>query len=354
MTNALNSKVTYALKDTIPINNKMVKCNSDGCQRHSDQNRDGLCGVCHRVIERIQQNRDARGQMLNDRRNMDVNNVVEGPAAAASADLPPIDMAKMSRLYRKVIAGEEVSSQDLMSSVFGMMIHMSVNMDQVNVIKADVQKNTDRIIALEAKVGNTDEVATSLGLAIQNLPIPENGDNEVQNVRKALNEIHAPNVDVNRDITKAVRRGFKAETRPGANDGKVGTVLVEVSNSDVKARIMKNKRNLDNHDNQVIKDLRIKNMKTKEELNYEFSTKQLLKMIPGGENWYVAGNGRLNQVRPGGVNQRRPTQHPPPVFRREVPPPAQAAAVAPVQGIPPQHDNLHVPPPPVQQTRRFA
>ena len=98
----------------------MVKCKNSAevCQRNSDQNRDGLCGVCHRVTERILQNRDARGQMLNDRRNMDVNNGVEVPEATASVDLPPIDMAKMSHLYQQVIDGEEVSSNDLMTSVY--------------------------------------------------------------------------------------------------------------------------------------------------------------------------------------------------------------------------------------------
>ena len=94
-------------------------------------------------------------------------------------------------------------------------------------------------------------------------------------------------------------------------------------------------------------------MKTQEQLNYEFSTRQLLKMVPGGDNWYVAGNGRLNQVRPGGPNPRqpRPVQQPPP-FRPEVPPPVhqvnppvqqQAAVGAPVQGQA-QPANHAVPP----------
>ena len=40
-------------------------------------------------------------------------------------------------------------------------------------------------------------------------------------------------------------------------------------------------------------------MKTQEQMNYEFATRQLLQMVPGGQGWYVAGNGRLTQVRPG-------------------------------------------------------
>ena len=82
---------------------------------------------------------------MNDRRNIgnniaDVNNSVEFPgAAAASVDLPPIDMAKMSQLYQQVSRGDEVSSQDLMTSAFGMMMHMAANMDKVNVMRGEVQ-----------------------------------------------------------------------------------------------------------------------------------------------------------------------------------------------------------------------
>ena len=114
-----------------------------------------------------------------------------------------------------------------------------------------------------------------------------------------------------------------------------GTVLVEVSNLDVKAKIMKNKKVLESHANPEMKNLRIKNMKTQEQMNYEHSTRQLLKMVPGGDSWYVAGNGRLTQTRPapgavhphhGGARgaQQQPLQRP--------------------QG-PAQQVNVHVPPP---------
>ena len=306
------------------------KNSQDGCQRNADLNHDGLCGVCHRVTERLQQARGARDQVVNDRRNLggqppDLNNQIEFPGAAAAAiDLPALDMTKMNRLYQQVNNGEEVSNQELMSSAFSMMMHMATNMNKVNDIRVDVQKNKDRISALEAKVGSAEEVATQLGLAIQNLPLPTNGTSELNNARSALAEIRATNVDVNHAITKAVRKGFKAETRPGAGDAKLGTVLVEVSNVDVKSKIMKNKKVLENHTNPSIKNLKIKNMKTQEQLNYEFSTRQLLRMVPGGDGWYVAGNGRLNQVRPGGAGPRHPgvNQQHPPAFRPNVPPPA--------------------------------
>ena len=140
-----------------------------------------------------------------------------------------------------------------------------------------------------------------------------------------------PNVDVNNDIKKAVRKGFKPESRPGARDGRLGTVLVEMSNTDVKGQIMKTKKVLDNHVNDVMKNLRIKNMKNQDQLNFEFSTRQILKMVPGGENWYLAGNGRLNQVRPGGAAPRQQRPHPQPAaaFQPRVPPPGIQELVQP-------------------------
>ena len=65
---------------------------------------------------------------------------------------------------------------------------------------------------------------------------------------------------------------------------------------------MKTKNNLLNHGESVLKELRIKNMKSVEQLNAEFSTRQLLRLIPGAsDQWYVSGNGRLQQNRGGGI-----------------------------------------------------
>ena len=282
----------------------MVKCASDGCQRNSDPNKNGLCGVCHRVIVRFQQNRNARDQQVNDRQGIDnnevpnIDNVVEFPDPA-TVHLPPLDMTEMNRLYQQVADGEMVDNAEVMKSAFGMMMHVAASLNTVNKLKTDIRSNSDRISSLEAKVGGQEEVAVPLGLAIQNLPLP-NGVSEIENVRDAISEIGAPNVITNIHITKVIRKGHKAETRPGANDGRLGTVLVEVSTTDVKAAIMKSKKRLENHVNPVMKNLKIKNMKSQEQMNQEFATRQLLKMVPGGNQWYVAGNGQLKPTR-GGV-----------------------------------------------------
>ena len=195
----------------------MVKCISEGCQRNCEPRKDGYCGVCYRLVSRFQQNRFARGQAVDQRRNIgqndgnmvpDINNQAEFPGAAA-AQRPPLDMTKMEELYRKVEAGEAVENTEVIKSAFGMMIHVAASLNKVDEVKNLAQDNRNRIAALEAKVGGAEEVATTLGLAVQNLPLPIGGAGELENVREAFAEIRAQGVDVEVDIKKAVRKGHK-------------------------------------------------------------------------------------------------------------------------------------------------
>ena len=87
-------------------------------------------------------------------------------------------------------------------------------MQRVKVKKVS-EENTYWITQLEAKVGKPDDIALPLGLAVRYLPLPSEGNTELENVRMALNEINGPGVDVKRDIVKATRVGYKAMV-PGA------------------------------------------------------------------------------------------------------------------------------------------
>ena len=69
-------------------------------------------------------------------------------------------------------------------------------------------------------------------------------------------------------------------------------------------------------------------------------------MVPGGDRWYLAGNGRLNQVRPGDAAPGQQGARPhPAVYQPHVPPPhvqpqgevAAAAAAVPGHG---QQQNI--------------
>ena len=180
------------------------------------------------------QHQQARDNQINGRRNLgppDVNNVEQFPpaglggAAALPNNLPPINMDNMVELYRRVEEGEEVDNKVMMKSVFGILLHNASNMQTVDQVKRSVQDNTDRIRALEDKVGSSDEVAVPLGLAIQHMPLPTVGTSDLQNVKEMLAEVRAPGVTVDHDVIKVVRKGNKPESRPGSGDSRLGTVF---------------------------------------------------------------------------------------------------------------------------------
>merc|ERR1719186_1019384 len=172
----------------------------------------------------------------------------------------------MVELYRRVEEGEDVDNKVMMKSVFGILLHNASNMQSVEQVKRTVQDNTDRISALEAKVGSSEEVAVPLGLAIQHMPLPTVGTSDLQNVKEMLAEVRAPGVTVDHDVIKVTRKGNKAESRPGAGDSRLGTVLVEIASLDKKASIMKTKKVLQSHENPSYKNLVIRNMETQQEM----------------------------------------------------------------------------------------
>ena len=141
-----------------------------------------------------------------------------------------------------------------MANMYGMLLNVLSKQSENDAVKQEIKDHEFRIRELEAKVGDSSDISEKLGLAVRNLPLPTSGQSELENVRAALNEVRAPGVEVTRDITKAVR--------VGAKDDYLGTVKVEMLNDASRASIMKNKKSLGNHQNPVMKNLIIKNLKT--------------------------------------------------------------------------------------------
>ena len=104
-----------------------------------------------------------------------------------------------------------------------------------------------------------------------------------------------PDINVTTDMVKAIRIGFKSESVPGKNDGRLGKVEVQIVNTDIKSKIMRNKKNLEHHSNEDLRALKIFNKKPQDQINQEFTNRQFLRMIPGGSEWYIAGNGQLKR-----------------------------------------------------------
>ena len=256
-----------------------------------------------------------------------------GPPPLDAAHYPPVDVniANFTQTYNDIRNGAAEATPDttnrLLVDIYGMMVNLSAKQSEIDTVKEVVKTNTSRIGELEAKIGNPDQVSIPLGIAIRQLPLPPHGTSELQQARRVLAEVRAEGVNVETDVVKAVREGFKPESRPGANDGWLGTVLVELQSDEMKTKIMKTKKCLESHPNETIKKLIIKNAKTKAEMRMERMANSLLKMNPEGQNYYFAANGNLrpkNQFQPNATqnHQTYQTQHNPRFSQFTQPPPS--------------------------------
>ena len=165
-----------------------------------------------------------------------------------------------------------------MTDMYGMLLNVLSKQSETEALKQEVKDHSYRIKELEAKVGDPDEISERLGLALRNLPFPNPGQSELDNVRAALDEVKAPGVDVYRDITKAVRVGVKEEY--------LGTVKVEMVNDASRASIMKNKKVLAYHLNPTMKNLIIKNLKSEDQMRMDNFARDVLQMLPRGHSYY--------------------------------------------------------------------
>ena len=78
----------------------------------------------------------------------------------------------------------------------------------------------------------------------------------MQNAQHYLKEIKAQGVDTTIDVVKAVRKEAKNHNpNLGPN---LGTVLVELRNEEVRAKIMKTKKDLSGHPSMILRSLMIR------------------------------------------------------------------------------------------------
>ena len=206
--------------------------------------------------------------------------------------LPNIDVNRLFETFASMEAGTEtVNPERAMRDMYGMMLHMFSQGTENERVKATVTQCVSRLDALEAKVGNSDEAAIPLSIAVRNMPLPSPGGSDLQLIQTAFREIRAQGVDVDRDIVKANRLG-------DTSNGRLGTILVEMKTQEAKSQIMKTKKCLENHPNEGLRKLIIKNAQTKSEIKTNIAMNEILKRIPGQENNFVAGNGQIMSKNP--------------------------------------------------------
>ena len=93
--------------------------------------------------------------------------------------------------------GGQVDTGKVLGDMMGMILHMFAKQSENQIVKEQVESNTDRISHLEAKVGDTNEIAYPRSIAIRKLPLPPHGVSELQNTQHYRKEIKAEGVDCN-------------------------------------------------------------------------------------------------------------------------------------------------------------
>ena len=269
----------------------------------------GLCPSCDScfsgIARRIQsQDRQgaARDQYLAQRRgdagapggdDSDEENQQTTPGASVGGggSLPKVNLAQLVASHNSMENGTTADTSKVLKDILGVVINMYAKGDELEKVKKVAEENSFRISQLEAKVGNADEIALPHGLAVRHLPLPGDGVSELDNVRMAFREINAPGIEVQRDVIKAVRVGYRAESGPGVNNPNLGTVKVEMRNEECRAMVMKSKYQLKQHPQLVMKNLVIQNLKSREEMKTENFNYDILKMVTNGNDYYIGGNG---------------------------------------------------------------
>ena len=214
-------------------------------------------------------------------------------------------------------SGNKIDEDDFKRAMFGMMANVlkTVNKQETELteVKLDVKDHSDRLKSLEDKVGDRKDCAVPLSITMQNLPKVEHGDEAA--VKSVIKEINAEGINAETDVIKVVRKGYKPAN--ATQSERLGTVLVELKSTEVKAKLMKAKSKLAT--NERLKNVRISNMKTQSQVSQDFFNRQLLRMVPGGEDCYISGTGAiLSKTRPPpqshqgwrGQSQGPPTQRP--------------------------------------------
>ena len=215
------------------------------------------------------------------------------PAMVDMVSRVNLDPDAMSSVIAKHNSGEVIGEAEFRHLMFGMVSNILSSVrkweSSLEEVKADISENSERIAALEAKVGNKDECAVPLSISIQNLKHYDQGDTEA--VRSVIRRINAEGVNSEEAVIKVTRKGSKSAN--GNQSERLGTVLVELQSSEVKTKIMKAKKVLATDDLADMKNLRISHMKTPAQLSQDYFNRQLLKLVPGGERMYISGTGAI-------------------------------------------------------------
>ena len=256
-------------------------CTSMGCKRKLGDSQSDLCSPCNYAFNSALNSTSQTP--TNQNRNLSSTPAVDQDIRSSTSDSrepPKIDIDQMYDSYDNM---EDSSTKHM----FGMLLNILATNTARENLNEKIDSIAQRLDLLESRLGYKEDFAVPSSLVIRNLPLPEPDSSDHEIVKAALSQVQAPNVNMETDVLRVVRKG--------AVSGNLGTVMVELASAEIKGNIMRSKKVLMTNPNPMLKNLKIKNMKSRTELKMERSLNELLKRIPNCENFYFSNNGQLQQ-----------------------------------------------------------
>ena len=119
---------------------------------------------------------------------------------------------------------------------------------------------------------------------IRNVPVPQDGD-DLRIVTEVLAQLNIDNFLSEDDIKKVTRKGNR--------NGKFGSIFIKLADEDLKVKIMKSKKELANHEDEEMKKVKIMNYKMQEHILFENALRNILSIMPNGDQYELNGKMRL-------------------------------------------------------------
>ena len=253
------------------------KCTSPNCNRKSDgSNTQNLCVLCYDWFLKCQ--------------------TPEQPQFQSQANYQ-----ELVNIYNNLANGVHVDHNIMMRALFGSMLSLINQNEQVSNLKKEIQTHESNFKDLEnvltetkIKVYNLEYDMKSLEkenlftsedtLVIRKLERPEDGDDK-KKVKEVLSHLELLEVDLEEDII--------AVERKGCSEGRLGSVCVKLVNGETKKQIMKKKKELLGNANEKVRDIKIVNYKPPEHIIFENALRSVLALVPNGERYELNGNMRL-------------------------------------------------------------
>ena len=250
-----------------------MECLNPKCHKKKNLNVHGLCDSCAAMCESLRHISD-EPEVVTDYLD-ELRSILDKMKSNKAVDYNTM----MTALFGGILSlSEDIRkcNRDLENKIEGTQNKLDVTIEKLSDAEA-------RITILESSISKPD-FDLKPSLVIQKLPRSET-KSDMELVIEVFREINAEGVSESEDIVKVKRVGHCAD--------KVGTILVEMKSEDDKIKVMKAKKSLMKHQNLMLRKLKIRNMKSLEQMNQENNLYKILSLIPSGDQFVLSGSGKI-------------------------------------------------------------